>query len=221
MFFFFKQKTAYEIMPSLVGSEMCIRDSKYIQKLVQLFSQFLLEQTDFSKISNSTYSMEYEKQFNNQGQILIVVMNQEMQNLRNTNQNLTLANNNLKQQLVNVYQDVSFQLTKYDSIIATLLQYIEGMCEYVNVQQVDYQNLRSKLKEITEKDSNVQRFFNHQMMINNKVEQLYLKLQSRFDNINTASSVNSEFNKNLNEEQSKISQLLSENTKLSLSLIHI
>ena len=25
IFFFFKQKTAYEIMPSLVGSEMCIR----------------------------------------------------------------------------------------------------------------------------------------------------------------------------------------------------
>src|SRR5428012_9628 len=25
-FFFFKQKTAYDIMPSLVGSEMCIRD---------------------------------------------------------------------------------------------------------------------------------------------------------------------------------------------------
>src|SRR5428012_14404 len=29
VFFFFKQKTAYEIMPSLVGSEMCIRDSIY------------------------------------------------------------------------------------------------------------------------------------------------------------------------------------------------
>src|SRR5450756_1382997 len=27
LLFFFKQKTAYEIMPSLVGSEMCIRDS--------------------------------------------------------------------------------------------------------------------------------------------------------------------------------------------------
>src|SRR5450756_1085728 len=27
VFFFFKQKTAYDIMPSLVGSEMCIRDS--------------------------------------------------------------------------------------------------------------------------------------------------------------------------------------------------
>ena len=26
-FFFFKQKTAYEIRLSLVGSEMCIRDS--------------------------------------------------------------------------------------------------------------------------------------------------------------------------------------------------
>src|SRR5450756_2726007 len=29
-FFFFKQKTAYEIMPSLVGSEMCIRDSAVV-----------------------------------------------------------------------------------------------------------------------------------------------------------------------------------------------
>ena len=29
--FFFKQKTAYEIMPSLVGSEMCIRDSYHTQ----------------------------------------------------------------------------------------------------------------------------------------------------------------------------------------------
>ena len=28
---FFKQKTAYEIMPSLVGSEMCIRDSANIK----------------------------------------------------------------------------------------------------------------------------------------------------------------------------------------------
>eukprot|EP00825_Cyclidium_porcatum_P047953 TRINITY_DN7902_c0_g1_i1.p1 TRINITY_DN7902_c0_g1~~TRINITY_DN7902_c0_g1_i1.p1 ORF type:complete len:242 (+),score=28.93 TRINITY_DN7902_c0_g1_i1:53-778(+) len=33
VFFFFKQKTAYEIMPSLVGSEMCIRDSFYISHL--------------------------------------------------------------------------------------------------------------------------------------------------------------------------------------------
>eukprot|EP00658_Telonema_sp_P-2_P075770 TRINITY_DN65512_c0_g1_i1.p1 TRINITY_DN65512_c0_g1~~TRINITY_DN65512_c0_g1_i1.p1 ORF type:complete len:117 (-),score=53.07 TRINITY_DN65512_c0_g1_i1:49-399(-) len=28
MFFFFKQKTAYEMLRSLVGSEMCIRDSR-------------------------------------------------------------------------------------------------------------------------------------------------------------------------------------------------
>ena len=27
--FFFKQKTAYEMLRSLVGSEMCIRDSNY------------------------------------------------------------------------------------------------------------------------------------------------------------------------------------------------
>src|SRR5450756_2826415 len=33
--FFFKQKTAYEIMPSLVGSEMCIRDSRASDVLAQ------------------------------------------------------------------------------------------------------------------------------------------------------------------------------------------
>jgi len=32
--FFFKQKTAYEIMPSLVGSEMCIRDSNYFYSAI-------------------------------------------------------------------------------------------------------------------------------------------------------------------------------------------
>ena len=31
----FKQKTAYEIMPSLVGSEMCIRDSSKVFYLCQ------------------------------------------------------------------------------------------------------------------------------------------------------------------------------------------
>ena len=32
MFFFFKQKTAYEMLRSLVGSEMCIRDRSASQK---------------------------------------------------------------------------------------------------------------------------------------------------------------------------------------------
>ena len=30
-FFFFKQKTAYEMLRSLVGSEMCIRDREHTQ----------------------------------------------------------------------------------------------------------------------------------------------------------------------------------------------
>ena len=30
LFFFFKQKTAYEMLRSLVGSEMCIRDSQKV-----------------------------------------------------------------------------------------------------------------------------------------------------------------------------------------------
>mgnify|MGYP007068836218 CR=1 FL=1 len=32
--FFFKQKTAYEMLRSLVGSEMCIRDSAYLKVLM-------------------------------------------------------------------------------------------------------------------------------------------------------------------------------------------
>ena len=35
MFFFFKQKTAYEIGVRLVGSEMCIRDRQYIVTYVK------------------------------------------------------------------------------------------------------------------------------------------------------------------------------------------
>eukprot|EP01016_Furgasonia_blochmanni_P033164 TRINITY_DN3449_c0_g1_i1.p1 TRINITY_DN3449_c0_g1~~TRINITY_DN3449_c0_g1_i1.p1 ORF type:complete len:492 (-),score=199.86 TRINITY_DN3449_c0_g1_i1:357-1832(-) len=35
-FFFFKQKTAYEIMPSLVGSEMCIRDRYMGQSKIKI-----------------------------------------------------------------------------------------------------------------------------------------------------------------------------------------
>ena len=37
VFFFFKQKTAYEIMPSLVGSEMCIRDRPYADAILVEF----------------------------------------------------------------------------------------------------------------------------------------------------------------------------------------
>ena len=39
-FFFFKQKTAYEIMPSLVGSEMCIRDR--LDLLLELLLELLV-----------------------------------------------------------------------------------------------------------------------------------------------------------------------------------
>ena len=35
-FFFFKQKTAYEMLRSLVGSEMCIRDRYYLFELAHL-----------------------------------------------------------------------------------------------------------------------------------------------------------------------------------------
>ena len=43
IFFFFKQKTAYEILSGLVGSEMCIRDSsqtvKSLVEAIEFFKQ--------------------------------------------------------------------------------------------------------------------------------------------------------------------------------------
>ena len=36
VFFFFKQKTAYEIQYGLVGSEMCIRDSSSALRMLSL-----------------------------------------------------------------------------------------------------------------------------------------------------------------------------------------
>ncbi|CZR83229.1 hypothetical protein CDFC105_43926 [Clostridioides difficile] len=46
VFFFFKQKTAYEIMPSLVGSEMCIRD-RFTGKESELEAERLIYGNDF------------------------------------------------------------------------------------------------------------------------------------------------------------------------------
>jgi len=40
--FFFKQKTAYEIMPSLVGSEMCIRDRITAAPDIEAYLSFML-----------------------------------------------------------------------------------------------------------------------------------------------------------------------------------
>eukprot|EP00658_Telonema_sp_P-2_P063560 TRINITY_DN52315_c0_g1_i1.p1 TRINITY_DN52315_c0_g1~~TRINITY_DN52315_c0_g1_i1.p1 ORF type:complete len:237 (-),score=23.12 TRINITY_DN52315_c0_g1_i1:164-874(-) len=39
-FFFFKQKTAYEMLRSLVGSEMCIRDSKYVMPVYMIVCSY-------------------------------------------------------------------------------------------------------------------------------------------------------------------------------------
>ena len=43
MFFFFKQKTAYEMLRSLVGSEMCIRDSmRMVREATSRYGIYLL-----------------------------------------------------------------------------------------------------------------------------------------------------------------------------------
>ncbi len=43
LFFFFKQKTAYEIAQCLVGSEMCIRDSLRLLGYLILFAPHAFE----------------------------------------------------------------------------------------------------------------------------------------------------------------------------------
>eukprot|EP00825_Cyclidium_porcatum_P036838 TRINITY_DN3968_c0_g1_i1.p1 TRINITY_DN3968_c0_g1~~TRINITY_DN3968_c0_g1_i1.p1 ORF type:complete len:204 (-),score=41.51 TRINITY_DN3968_c0_g1_i1:88-699(-) len=55
-FFFFKQKTAYEIMPSLVGSEMCIRDRVSTQS-----TWGLQHQSQLLSILNSMTITVYKK----------------------------------------------------------------------------------------------------------------------------------------------------------------
>eukprot|EP00658_Telonema_sp_P-2_P042113 TRINITY_DN3018_c0_g1_i3.p2 TRINITY_DN3018_c0_g1~~TRINITY_DN3018_c0_g1_i3.p2 ORF type:complete len:120 (-),score=59.18 TRINITY_DN3018_c0_g1_i3:355-714(-) len=49
-FFFFKQKTAYEMLRSLVGSEMCIRDRTYIQLYPRLMRQALSSEFELNMI---------------------------------------------------------------------------------------------------------------------------------------------------------------------------
>ena len=57
-FFFFKQKTAYEIGVRLVGSEMCIRDSRLIHKPTGVVVSC---QTQRSQFQNRDYAMEMLK----------------------------------------------------------------------------------------------------------------------------------------------------------------
>eukprot|EP01015_Nassula_variabilis_P017878 TRINITY_DN2868_c0_g1_i4.p4 TRINITY_DN2868_c0_g1~~TRINITY_DN2868_c0_g1_i4.p4 ORF type:complete len:133 (+),score=21.44 TRINITY_DN2868_c0_g1_i4:38-436(+) len=49
MFFFFKQKTAYEISACLVGSEMCIRDRNQCALVFLLHNTFLQPSYTFSQ----------------------------------------------------------------------------------------------------------------------------------------------------------------------------
>ena len=65
LFFFFKQKTAYEMLRSLVGSEMCIRDSlnTLLDELYQTFS---------AKLANKPVELRVYKEFSdNEDEIFV------------------------------------------------------------------------------------------------------------------------------------------------------
>src|SRR5678815_3693264 len=51
-FFFFKQKTAYEMLRSLVGSEMCIRD-----RLTMCYAMYSHDHDDILPPNNSVYDV--------------------------------------------------------------------------------------------------------------------------------------------------------------------
>src|SRR5678815_6008692 len=57
-FFFFKQKTAYEMLRSLVGSEMCIRDRVYT-----FGPTFRAENSNTSRHANEFWMIEPEMAF--------------------------------------------------------------------------------------------------------------------------------------------------------------
>ena len=54
VFFFFKQKTAYEMLRSLVGSEMCIRD-RILTKLKEAAEAHLGEKVERAVITVPAY----------------------------------------------------------------------------------------------------------------------------------------------------------------------
>eukprot|EP00825_Cyclidium_porcatum_P003803 TRINITY_DN11766_c0_g1_i1.p1 TRINITY_DN11766_c0_g1~~TRINITY_DN11766_c0_g1_i1.p1 ORF type:complete len:183 (-),score=37.29 TRINITY_DN11766_c0_g1_i1:120-668(-) len=64
-FFFFKQKTAYEIMPSLVGSEMCIRD-RYQNRDVSQEQIKLNPFTVVQSVNNAINELDQELKKRNQ-----------------------------------------------------------------------------------------------------------------------------------------------------------
>ena len=54
VFCFFKQKTAYEMLRSLVGSEMCIRDSVRTYQLLEKVLDLMEEGVDYSFASSTS-----------------------------------------------------------------------------------------------------------------------------------------------------------------------
>ena len=60
-FFFFKQKTAYEMLRSLVGSEMCIRDRGSRSLTYEDFSWDKFFETNFGNINDEYIYNSIEK----------------------------------------------------------------------------------------------------------------------------------------------------------------
>ena len=53
VFFFFKQKTAYEMLRSLLGSEMCIRDRRTGVRVWINHSQYLVSRDDAGQLGKT------------------------------------------------------------------------------------------------------------------------------------------------------------------------
>eukprot|EP00658_Telonema_sp_P-2_P048429 TRINITY_DN36842_c0_g1_i2.p1 TRINITY_DN36842_c0_g1~~TRINITY_DN36842_c0_g1_i2.p1 ORF type:complete len:139 (+),score=41.82 TRINITY_DN36842_c0_g1_i2:62-478(+) len=91
VFFFFKQKTAYEMLRSLVGSEMCIRDRYHVIRramdkgkqlsLFHFMRRMLLEQSSVSGESEiQCLLQQLEKHTDNDGEyVLLSDLNQLLQ----------------------------------------------------------------------------------------------------------------------------------------------
>ena len=71
-FFFFKQKTAYEMLRSLVGSEMCIRDSlKHIGLTADMIQDMIQERLTARKNKEFKRADEIREKFLEKGIVLL------------------------------------------------------------------------------------------------------------------------------------------------------
>eukprot|EP00825_Cyclidium_porcatum_P051898 TRINITY_DN9688_c0_g1_i2.p1 TRINITY_DN9688_c0_g1~~TRINITY_DN9688_c0_g1_i2.p1 ORF type:complete len:226 (-),score=55.53 TRINITY_DN9688_c0_g1_i2:25-702(-) len=124
-FFFFKQKTAYEIMPSLVGSEMCIRDRCNISYQREQEIQLLSQHDAFLENLKQSLILEQsaDKQINSNVKVAMLKQLYQSNNIFPAIQSLRIAKKILKNfNESHSYQEAFILLGNFDSNFTQILE---------------------------------------------------------------------------------------------------